>query len=94
MFDLEGREVKSVSGTFSDLPHFRNFIESIRNDVPLNSEIAEGQISTRWCHIGNIAYRTHTEVAVDSVTGRIVRPSREMERLWTRAYRPGWEPKV
>ena len=94
VFDLEGREVKSVSGTFSDLPHFRNFIESIRNDVPLNSEIAEGQISTRWCHIGNIAYRTHTEVAVDSVTGRIVRPSREMERLWTRAYRPGWEPKV
>jgi len=60
----------------------------------LNSEIAEGQMSTQWCHLGNIAYRTRTQLAVDPATGRIVEPSREMKRLWTREYRAGWEPKV
>lgn len=94
VFDLDGRELRAVSGRFTDLPHFTNFVESIRSGVPLNSEIAEGQVSTRWCHLGNIAYRTGGSLAVESGTGRILNPTREMKRLWTREYRPGWEPKV
>ncbi|MBX3731152.1 MAG: Gfo/Idh/MocA family oxidoreductase [Verrucomicrobiae bacterium] len=92
--DLDGREVSAVAGRLDDRHHFANFVEAIRGDVPLNSEIAEAQISTRWCHLGNIAYRTRTQLSVDAVTGRIVRPTREMEQLWSREYRPGWEPKV
>ena len=94
IFDLEGKEVRSVSGRFTDLPHFTNFVEAIRSGVPLNSEIAEGQVSTRWCHLGNIAYRTASTLSVESGTGRINNPTREMKRLWTREYRPGWEPRV
>jgi len=90
VFDLEGREVKSVQGRFSDLPHFTNFVEAIRSGVPLNSEIAEGQLSTLWCHLGNIAYRTGTSLSVDRDTGEILQPTPEMKRLWTREYRPGW----
>lgn len=94
VMDLEGKEVRSVSGKFSDLPHFANFVESIRSNAPLNSEIEEGQKSTRWCHLGNIAYRTHSVVPVESGTGQILHPTRDMKHLWTRQYRPGWEPKI
>jgi len=94
IFDLDGKEVRSVKGKFSDVPHFTNFIEAIRNGVKLNSEIGEGQKSTRLCHLGNIAYRTGTTLIVESGSGQIQNPTREMKRLWTREYRSGWEPKV
>ena len=94
VFDLEGKERLAVSGKFTDVPHFTNFVEAIRSGVPLNSEIAEGQMSTHWCHLGNIAYRTQSTLAVESGTGRILDPTRAMKRLWTREYRSGWAPKV
>lgn len=94
VFDANGKERLSAKGKFSDVPHFTNFIEAIRNNTPLHSEIAEGQLSTRLCHLGNIAYRTGGAVDVDPKTGAIADPTREQRRLWTREYRRGWEPKV
>ncbi len=92
--DLKGAERLSIKGRSSDLPHFTNFADAIRLGVPLNSEIAEGQISTRLCHLGNIAYRTHTSLQTDPATGVILQPTRAMKELQSREYRRGWEPRV
>ena len=46
------------------------------------------------CHLGNIAYRTHTVVRCDSKTGKLI-DNPAGEKLWQRAaYRSGWEVKV
>ena len=92
--DPEGKETRSVPGRFGDVPHFSNFIAAIRDEAVLNSEIAEGQVSTQLCHLGNIAWRTRSELRVDPRSGRIVDANREMQRLWRRDYRPGWTPRV
>ena len=94
ILDHNGKELVSVTGRSGDLPHFTNFIEAIRSGVKLNSEIGEGQKSTLLCHLGNIAYRTNTSLEVDPATGRIRSATRDMNRIWTREYRRGWEPKV
>lgn len=90
VYEANGKERLSVVGKSGDLPHFTNFVESIRSGVALNSEIAEGQKSTLLCHLGNIAYRTGTSLETDPQTGRIQGATREMKRLWTRDYRRGW----
>lgn len=94
VLDPNGKELRAVKGKFSDVPHFANFVAAIREEAKLNSEIAVGQTSTRLCHLGNIAWRTTTDLAVDPATGQILEPTREMRRMWTREYRRGWEPKV
>ncbi len=94
VFDPAGKEVSRVSGKFSDVPHFTNFVESIRSGVALNSEIGEGQKSTMLCHLGNIAYRTGSVLTVDPTTGAIRNATRDHRKLWGREYRPGWQPKV
>lgn len=92
--DPEGRETRSVPGRFSDVPHFANFIAGIRDGVPLNSEIEEGQVSTQLCHLGNIAWRTRSELRVDPSTGHVPDAGRPVRRLWAREYRRGWTPRV
>jgi predicted dehydrogenase len=93
-YDLKG--VKTTEGkgpTGVDSLHIGNFIDSIRGDATLNSPIHEGQLSTMLCHLGNIAYRTGTVVKCDPQTGKMLN-NPEGEKLWKRAYRDGWEPKV
>lgn len=94
VFDVNGKELRSVKGRFSDVPHFANFVNAIRDGTRLNAEIGDAQVSTRLCHLGNIAWRTGTTLDVDPETGLIAQPTPEMRQLWTRDYRNGWEPKV
>ena len=94
VFDLAGKEVRKVTGRFSDVPHFTNFIDAIRSGTALNSEIGEAQKSTLLCHLGNIAYRTHSVLETDPATGKILNGNRATRGLWGREYRKGWEPRV
>jgi len=94
VFDPNGKELRTVKGKFTDVPHFANFVDAIREEAKLNSEIALGQASTQLCHLGNIAWRTGATLKINPVNGHIQNSTREQRRLWTLEYRPGWEPKT
>jgi predicted dehydrogenase len=93
IFDNEGKEIESSVPAFSDVHHFRNFANAIRDGEPLNAEIEDAQRSTLLCHYGNIAYRTGGAVAVDPEPGD-TRPAADRTNLWSREYRKGWAPKI
>ncbi|MEM7601308.1 MAG: Gfo/Idh/MocA family oxidoreductase [Verrucomicrobiota bacterium] len=90
-FDLDGQEIAKNVDPPSDVPHFTNFADAIREGTPLNQPIADAQVSTMLCHLANIAYRTGGSVSVDPSNGNLVNHPAG-EELWKRpAYRPGWE---
>ena len=90
IFDPEGKVTKTVAPDFSDVHHFKNFIDAIRDGSPLNAPIADAQESTMLCHLGNIAYRQDVtlqrtkEQSWKDIIGQET-PS------WKRSYRAGWE---
>jgi len=92
IYDLQGKEMESNRGSSSDVPHFENLADAIRDDVSLNSEIAVGQASTLWCHLGNIAYRTNQVLEPEKESGKPLEHGPAMD-LWERDYRDGWKPK-
>ena len=93
VYDKEGTLVEEREGTPGDVPHFQNHCDAIRDGAALNQDIEEGQKSTQWCHLGNIAYRTQSVLEVDPKTGRIQNNSQAL-KLWGRSYSKGWKPKV
>ena len=94
IYDPKGKEVDKQGAPGGDVPHFANFIESIRGDAKLNAEIGDAQKSTMLCHLSNIAYRTARTVEYDPDTRQMVNTSKEAGALWSRTYRKGWEPQV
>lgn len=93
IFDPKGKVIGEGSGEAGDKVHMLNFIEAIRGNAKLNSEIEEGQLSTRLCHLGNIAYRTGRTLHIDPKTGKIQKDN-DAEKFVKREYRRGWEPKI
>lgn len=77
----------------SDVPHFQNLADAIREDKKLNSDITDVQKGSLMCHLGNIAYRTGHTLDIDPKNGHILNDP-AAEKLWGREYRSGWEPKV
>jgi predicted dehydrogenase len=93
IYDKAGKQTEKQTGSGSDAPHVQNFLEAVREGKPLNAEIAEGVKSTLMCHLANISYRAGRSVRLDPTTHRIADDAEAM-KLWSREYRPGWEPKV
>ncbi len=89
-YDLDGKEIAINKEGPSDIPHFTNFADAIREDKALNQPIGDGQISTMLCHYGNMSYRSGGAIDVDQKTGKLI-DSPEAEKFWTReSYREGW----
>ena len=93
LHDLNGKELETKTAPGNDAPHFTNFVNAIRHREKLNSEIGDAQVSTLLCHLANMAWRTNSTVQFDPAKRRIVN-NPAAEKLWSREYRPGWEPKI
>ncbi|WP_116124233.1 Gfo/Idh/MocA family oxidoreductase [Lewinella sp. IMCC34183] len=105
VYDLEGKELrkededgKSISmdttggGNLDEL-HIANFISGINSDEQLNSPVADANPSVTTCHLGNMAQRTSSVLAIDTETGK-PKNSSEAIALWSRDYEDGWKPTV
>ncbi|HRQ87931.1 MAG TPA: Gfo/Idh/MocA family oxidoreductase, partial [Bacteroidia bacterium] len=91
IFDKDGKEVEKHQENPGDVPHFTNFVDAVREGSALRQTIADAQISTMLCHLGNIAYRTTGSVDVDPATGALI-DNPAGSKLWKReSYREGWE---
>jgi hypothetical protein len=93
IYDLNDKLVREARGQGDDVLHFANFIEAIRTDQSLRAEIEEAQKSTRLCHLGNLAWRAGRSLQIDP-KARMIVGDRKAAALASRAYRPGWEPRV
>ncbi|MGK0184939.1 MAG: putative dehydrogenase [Verrucomicrobiales bacterium] len=93
IYDLDGKEIESNVPAFSDVHHFQNMADAVRDGAALNAEIEDAQRSTMLCHYGNIAYRTTGAVSIDPQSGRIS-GGEESNQFWGREYRAGWKPMV
>jgi len=82
IYDNEGKQTEENMPGLSDIPHFQNFVDAIRNGNALNADISDAQKSTMLCHLGNIAYREGVQV----------KAGEEPKKLWQREYREGWTP--
>jgi predicted dehydrogenase len=92
IFDPTGKETEKNEPPFSDLPHFQNLADAIREGKPLNCEIETGQASALLCHLANIAFRTSGALEFDP-DKRKIRGSDAGAALWSKEYRSGWEPQ-
>ncbi len=93
VYDQKGKVTGEGTGPGGEKGHIENFLLAIRERAKPNSEIAVAQASTMLCHLANIAYRTGRTLSIDPATRRIANDDAAM-KLWSREYRPGWEPKV
>ena len=93
IYDLKGKEIETKESPRSDVPHFQNFVDSVRGEAKPNSEIEEGQKSTMLCHLGNIGWRSQSTVMFDPEKREII-GNEAAQALWRREYREGWEPVV
>lgn len=83
-----------VGGGVLTSRHVENFLDTIRGKARRQySPIDEGHKSTLLCHLGNIAYRTNSALDCDTRNGRILH-NQPAQKLWRRAYAPGWDLKA
>jgi predicted dehydrogenase len=77
----------------SPAPHMANFAACIRGGGVPNADVLDGHKSTLRCHLGNIAYRTGLVLDCDPTNGR-PKNCPAADALWSREYRPDWQPVV
>jgi len=109
IYDLDGKLVKDVKSTTveeavqgrntasvslgMDSMHVANFLESITHNHKANCDAETGHKSIIGMQLGNIAWRVGRDLHIDPKNGHIINDS-EAQKLWSRSYEPGWEPKV
>lgn len=93
ILDMQNKEISRETGRDNLAGHLANFLSCVRTGGRPNSDIEDGHKSTLLCHLGNIAYRVGRQLAIDPQNGRIV-GDEQAAALWSREYRPGWEPAV
>ncbi|WDF53597.1 Gfo/Idh/MocA family protein [Mucilaginibacter sp. KACC 22063] len=89
---VQGRNTASVSLGMDSL-HVADFLDAIRNNRRPNCDVEIGHKSIVGMQISNIAWRLGRDIKVDPNTGHILNDA-EAQKLWSRTYEPGWEPKV
>ncbi len=86
----DGRNVEGSAQTADmERSHQQNFLDCIRNGGRPNADIGEGHLSTRLCHLGNIAYRTQKTLHFNAENENFGDDA-EANRLLGREYRQGF----
>jgi predicted dehydrogenase len=106
IYDLQNKKVKEVRNNDVidarnlasptqqlDALHLENFFGAISKGDKLNSDIVSGHQSTLLVQLGNIAQRSGNALNIDPRNGHILK-DKEAQKLWSRDYQKGWEPKV
>ena len=89
---MQGRNTASPSLGMDSL-HAADFLDAIRNSRRPNCDIELGYKSTVAMLLGNIAWRLGRNLKINPQNGHILDDS-EAEKLWSRTYEPGWEPRI
>jgi hypothetical protein len=58
-----------------------------------NEDVEDGYKSTVAAQLGNIAWRLGRDLKLDPKNCHII-GDKEAEKLWSREYEKGWEPKI
>jgi predicted dehydrogenase len=108
IYDLQGKLVKDVKPTAGgevlqgrntaspslgmDSLHAADFLDAIRNNRRPNCDVELGHKSTVAMQLGNISLRVGRDLKIDEKNGHII-GDKEAQKLWSRSYEKGWEPK-
>lgn len=90
--DVQGRNTASPSLGMDTL-HVMDFLDAIRNGRRPNCDVELGYKSVLAMQLGNIAWRVGRDLKIDPKTGHIL-DDKDAQKLWSREYEKGWEPKV
>lgn len=109
IYDLDGKminEVKSlmkedaIDGRNTSSPslgldnyHVMDFLDAIRNNRKPNCDVEIGHKSVVAMQLGNISLRVGRDLKIDPKNGHIIGDS-GAQKLWSRTYEKGWEPKI
>jgi predicted dehydrogenase len=70
--------------------HVQNFLDCVRSRANPNADIEIGHLSTRLCHLGNIAHRTGKKLTFDPAR-EAFRDAPDADKLLTREYSSRYE---
>ena len=90
--DVQGRNTASPSLGMDNL-HVADFLDAIKNSRRPNCDVELGYKSVVAMQLGNIAWRVGRDLKIDPKNGHII-GDKEAQKLWSRDYEKGWEPKV
>jgi predicted dehydrogenase len=82
---VDGEPAGSKKKTDNQGAHFRNFLECVRSRKAPNAEIEIGHVSTRLCHLGNIAHRVGRKLSFDAASESFLNDA-EANKLLAREY--------
>ncbi|GAB3912411.1 Gfo/Idh/MocA family oxidoreductase [Larkinella knui] len=90
--DVQGRNTASPSLGMDNL-HVADFLDAIKNNRRPNCDVELGYKSVVAMQLGNIAWRVGRDLKIDPKNGHII-GDKDAQKLWSRDYEKGWEPKV
>ncbi len=90
--NLQGRNTASPSLTMDSL-HAADFLDAIRNNRRPNCDVETGYKSVLAMQLGNISWRVGRDLNIDPENGHIIKDP-DAQKLWSRTYEKGWEPKL
>jgi len=73
--------------------HVANFLDCVRTGKTPNAECEIGRRSTLLVQLGNISWRTKQTLEIDPKNGHILN-NPAAQKLWSRDYEKGWEPRI
>jgi hypothetical protein len=89
---LQGRNLASPN-LIMDNQHVADFLDAIKNNRRPNCDVETGFKSVVAMQLGNIAWRVGHDLNIDPKNGHIIN-NPDAQKLWSRTYEKGWEPKL